>query len=266
MAFSVLGAVAPAFARPSNPAFLGVAMDMANHQSACPVTGVTPHSPAQAAGLRPGDVIVAIDATPITSCNALLAKIQQHGSGDTIKIKVDREGAEPTLEATLITREDILRRRGIVGQRVIATSMITADRQIIDLSDTRRRTTIVGWFDSSCIGCEQVFSQVARWSSKHSTKTSPIRVLGALGDGRGTDLDLEDLKLKQRSFDVPLAFADDDTREAMTLADSERVYFMVIDHRGIVQHIAPVSPDADDVEAMLDGLFATAEQCARKLK
>lgn len=265
----VLSAMGVASARPSNPAFLGVGLnDIGGGQNIgpCAVSTITQNSPAQIAGMRPGDVFVSIDKTPITNCNGLLAKIQQHAPGDTIDIVVRRDGAEPKLSATLLTREDVLRRRGIVGQPVIATSLTGLDRQAVDLSDARNKTTIVGWFDASCVGCETVFSAVSRWSAKHSKKGSPIRVLGALGDERGNpELALEELKVKQRSFDVPLLIADDETRASMTLADPERVYFMVIDHRGVVQHVAPIAPSAEDAEAMLDELFATAEQCSRKL-
>lgn len=256
--------------KPSNPAFLGVAMNDIGGPPGigpCSVSSITPNSPAQLAGLRGGDVFVSIDETPITNCNSLLLKIQQHNSGDSIDIKVRRDGNEPSLKATLLSREEVLRRRGIIGQPVLATSLLAADRQPVDLSDAKKRTTIVGWFDSRCSDCAASFSTVARWASKHATKGSPIRVLGAVGYDRESHEDaLEDMKLKQRSFDIPLLYADNDTRENMTLADAERIYFMVIDHRGIVQHVAPVAPSADDADAMLDELFATAEQCSRKLK
>ena len=39
---------------------------------------------------------------------------------------------------------------------------------------------------------------------------------------------------------------------------------MVIDCRGIVQYAVPVVPSSDDADAVLDELYAAAEQAARK--
>ena len=38
---------------------------------------------------------------------------------------------------------------------------------------------------------------------------------------------------------------------------------MVVDCRGIVQFVAPIAPDSDDLDAALDELLAAAEQAAR---
>ena len=67
------------------------------------VLGVLPRSPAQAAGIRPfqrgpageviaGDVIIAIDGTPVASVEQLLDALERHQPGETVKVTLLREG------------------------------------------------------------------------------------------------------------------------------------------------------------------------------
>ncbi|MCI3953141.1 MAG: 2-alkenal reductase, partial [Burkholderiales bacterium] len=67
------------------------------------VLGVLPRSPAQAAGIRPfqrgpggeviaGDVIIAIEGTPVGNIDELLNALERHQPGETVKVTVLREG------------------------------------------------------------------------------------------------------------------------------------------------------------------------------
>ena len=44
------------------------------------------------------------------------------------------------------------------------------------------------------------------------------------------------------------------------MLEDERVFFMVIDGHGVVRFVAPLAPNADDLDAALDDLLAAAEQ------
>ncbi|MEW1834349.1 M50 family metallopeptidase [Microbacterium sp. NPDC079995] len=65
-----------------------------------------PVSPAAAAGIRPGDVLVSVDGTPVESFAEASAIIQESPE-KTIPVVVERDGARQTLEVTpvLATRE-----------------------------------------------------------------------------------------------------------------------------------------------------------------
>ena len=54
--------------------------------------------------------------------------------------------------------------------------------------------------------------------------------------------------------------AEPDVFDALALKDSLRVSFMVIDCRGVVRFVAPIAPDADDLDAALDDILAAVEQ------
>lgn len=62
---------------------------------------VTPGSGADDAGLRTGDVIVAIDGEPTRTSSDVVDAIRAHEPGDSIEITIEREGVEETVTATL---------------------------------------------------------------------------------------------------------------------------------------------------------------------
>jgi S1-C subfamily serine protease len=65
------------------------------------VAGVAPGSPAGAAGLKPGDVIVAIDGRPVDSAARLVNRLDERKAGDTVRLSVQRDGKPVELSATL---------------------------------------------------------------------------------------------------------------------------------------------------------------------
>lgn len=67
-------------------ALLGVSIETARSVPGALVDGVQASSPAQAAGLTPGDVIVSIAGQNVTSASALLAEMAEHHPGDVVQI------------------------------------------------------------------------------------------------------------------------------------------------------------------------------------
>jgi putative serine protease PepD len=68
------------------------------------VEQVVASSPAGAAGLRVGDVVVAVDGAPITGQAALIATIRDHRPGESLTIDVRRNGAPLSVSAVLAER------------------------------------------------------------------------------------------------------------------------------------------------------------------
>ncbi|MGC0143551.1 trypsin-like peptidase domain-containing protein [Pseudactinotalea sp. Z1732] len=62
---------------------------------------ITPGGPAEAAGLAPGDVIVALNGNPVTSAEELIVRIRAHAPGEVITLTIREDGAERELEVTL---------------------------------------------------------------------------------------------------------------------------------------------------------------------
>jgi putative serine protease PepD len=70
------------------------------------ITDVTPDSPAEQAGLQPGDVITGVDDGIVRSPLDLSAQVVGHSPGDTVTLKIRRDGQDVELTATLGTRPE----------------------------------------------------------------------------------------------------------------------------------------------------------------
>ncbi|MBV9817238.1 MAG: trypsin-like peptidase domain-containing protein [Solirubrobacterales bacterium] len=61
-------------------------------------------TPATAAGLRQGDVITAIDGTTVTDTDQLIARLDNYAPGDTVTLRVRRQGQTMQVKVTLGAR------------------------------------------------------------------------------------------------------------------------------------------------------------------
>jgi S1-C subfamily serine protease len=68
------------------------------------VTGVEAGSPAAAAGVQPGDAIVAVDGTRVDATHGFIDLLYRHKAGDTVTLTVDRDGSEVAVKVTLAER------------------------------------------------------------------------------------------------------------------------------------------------------------------
>jgi len=87
--------------QPVTPA-LAQALRLAKPEGAL-VGQVEADSPAARAGLRAGDVVTAVDATPVTNPRDLARAIGDARPGSTVKLAVQRDGAAQDLSITLAT-------------------------------------------------------------------------------------------------------------------------------------------------------------------
>jgi putative serine protease PepD len=81
-------------------AFLGVSLTAGS----ATVAEVRAGTPAEAAGLQAGDVIVAVDGKTVSTSIGLQTAIDAHKPGDKVQLKVKRNGSEKTFTVTLGTR------------------------------------------------------------------------------------------------------------------------------------------------------------------
>jgi S1-C subfamily serine protease len=86
--------------------FLGVSLDdRTDGGQGAVITEVTADSPAGAAGIEDGDVVVAIDQAAIDGSAGVIAAIRDHSPGDQVQITVVRGGTEKTFNVTLTHRD-----------------------------------------------------------------------------------------------------------------------------------------------------------------
>jgi pimeloyl-ACP methyl ester carboxylesterase len=84
--------------------FLGTAVAPAEGGEGVLVDRVLPGSTAEEAGLRPGDVILAVDGSPVTDPPAFVALVGGKVEGETLSIRFRRDGEEQTEALSLKAR------------------------------------------------------------------------------------------------------------------------------------------------------------------
>jgi putative serine protease PepD len=86
-------------------AYLGVELgDAKGDTEGAQIGAVRPGAPAGDAGVKAGDVVVAIDGTPVAGADAAVAAIDARKPGDKIKLSIVRDGQKRSITATLGTR------------------------------------------------------------------------------------------------------------------------------------------------------------------
>jgi membrane-associated protease RseP (regulator of RpoE activity) len=88
------------------------------------VPGQDPASPASAIGLRPGDVITAIDGRPVTGWDSMTERVRAAG-GKTVQITYERDGVSRTVSATLPRVERL--KQSVLEDNRTAESITDAD-------------------------------------------------------------------------------------------------------------------------------------------
>jgi predicted metalloprotease with PDZ domain len=105
---------------------------------------VLPGSPADAAGLRPGDQIISIHGQPVTSVEQIASVIAASLPGREIRIRVLRDGAPLELSARLADRSalgwmDRQERLDAARRKRLQVAIGGLQRQILELDAQRRR-------------------------------------------------------------------------------------------------------------------------------
>jgi putative serine protease PepD len=81
--------------------FLGVGLADSPAGSGALITDVAPGSPADGAGLQPGDLVTQVDSTPVDSAASLARTLRSHRPGDKVTITWRRGSSGATRRATV---------------------------------------------------------------------------------------------------------------------------------------------------------------------
>jgi putative serine protease PepD len=84
-------------------AYLGITISTPTSGAGAQVSSVKAGTPAANAGLKAGDVITAVDGTPVASADDLTAKVSAHQPGDKVTLTITRNGSSQKLDVTLGT-------------------------------------------------------------------------------------------------------------------------------------------------------------------
>jgi S1-C subfamily serine protease len=85
-------------------AALGTVPDFAFEGEGVRLTGVMPESPAAGAGLREGDILVAVNGQGIVDLRGYAEVLRKLAPGDAVAIEYQRDGASYQVEAQAVER------------------------------------------------------------------------------------------------------------------------------------------------------------------
>lgn len=97
-------------ANPETPV-LGIGMGMERGAQGVTVRKVEPQSPAAAAGVRVGDLILSVDDERVTEGGELQQVLIKREVGDVVTLGILRDSARMEIEVELVKREDLFRMR-----------------------------------------------------------------------------------------------------------------------------------------------------------
>jgi PDZ domain-containing protein len=98
---------APSYVQPAVQSRTALGITMDERGNAVFVRSVIAGSPADQAGLRPGDMIIAINGELISSADQVTQIVAEHRPGDELNIETDRNGRELRTAAVLEERQRV---------------------------------------------------------------------------------------------------------------------------------------------------------------
>ncbi|MGQ9897049.1 MAG: PDZ domain-containing protein [Acidobacteriota bacterium] len=173
------------------------------------VTAVVPGSPAEEAGLMPGDVILAANDHPLESRRELNEMVVSQAAGDTMKLLVQRDGRQHGCQVTLGSPEDMPTHRPPPAEHLaigLATSDLTTQlAQFFGVSGGLLVTHVLSDSPAAAAGLRSgdvivgVDAQPIRQASDLSAA-----ILQALGQGKEVSVTVEVIR-EQRVLQLLLA-------------------------------------------------------------
>ena len=90
----------------SSTPIIGVQLDMEYAGPGARVAGITDNGPASAAGLREGDVITAVNGTPVVDATDLIVDVRSLAPGEQVTLTVESDGSQREVTLVLGAQKD----------------------------------------------------------------------------------------------------------------------------------------------------------------
>jgi thiol-disulfide isomerase/thioredoxin len=192
-------------------------------------------SPAEAAGLRAGDVILRVGSAQPRDAREVVQAVSSHRAGEHIAVEVERGGKQVSVRVRLApvpSGEQLLRMQH-VGRAApelqgLRTSIGTRGPT---LADFRGRVIVLDFWASWCTACRLTSDHLNRWHERYAAQG--LAVLGVAAE------EPEAVAHGTRRFRIHYpTFADPRTQTSATYHVGELPAVVIIDRNGVVRDVA----------------------------
>lgn len=211
--------------------WLGVAIDE-NSKGGILVKTVINDTPAAKAGLQAGDLITAVDSTPVKKREELLAVLRSKGVGNQVTVHFSRQGKaeKKTLKLEALPDRVELMRKQVMDKPLPAFSVMNlADRKTITHESLKGKVTILEFWATWCPACRAAIPRLNQWAKTHKN----IQIIGITDEKENVVKEF----LKKETITYTLA-VDTEQQLQAALQIGSIPTFLLVDSQGVVRDIA----------------------------
>lgn len=191
-------------------------------------------SPAEKAGLRPGDGLLSVHGTPVHSARDTAQAVGQHPPGAVVQVTIERDGKRKVVAVRLepFPSGEALLRRQHVGQ---PAPPLQGLRTVVGthgptLGDFQGKVLVIDFWASWCIACRATSMHLNRWHERFADRG--LEVLGVAAEPP------DSVARGARRFQIRYpTCADPDMQTSSAYQVRELPSVMVIDRKGIVRDV-----------------------------
>lgn len=225
----------PLATTPSTRGWLGVELEAPGPgEGGARIGKVVPRSPADAAGLQTGDVIVRLDEQPVASPADVIGVVASRPAGSRIGVVLKRGTAPRLLPVTLgsYPERDQLYRMSFVDLPAPSFELLSTAKGTFTptLSAQRGKVVVVEFWASWCVACRALIPHMNDLYSRYSARG--LAVVGITADGT--------MQAATAASELGMEFPilSDETGKTMRAYDARAIpAVFVIDRRGTVRDV-----------------------------
>ncbi len=203
--------------------WLGVALEQT--KTGVRVQRVLPKSPAELAGVHPGDLVKRVDEKVVASPNEVTGIVASHAPGDTVLLTLVRDKAEMPLRVKLTAK---VRAEDLAGKFFPSLDLEMVRGDAVTAESLRGKVSLVYVFATWCGSCRATMPRISAWQTKF--KARGFQAVGVGVDGKG--------ELEAYAKENNLTFSVGVTPDALSRFGVEAIpTIFLVDRRGVVREV-----------------------------